>query len=272
MTATLEKKIVREDIYSYPKIRQSRNIKASPAIGFEWEVPYSFDEFMDEYECVYDRYDKELDYFCSKNGFRWHTECGGIEFASPVSMTISQARMVAKVLQNYVSKAKWTNDPESADHCCGIHVTVSPTDRVREVIDIMPVFLHSLNYKFLWELSGREDTGDGNYSDQASPCGFFDAQDMSWDYDYPMTRDKGSRLEVRMFGPRSETLIPAIEFTHSVCKFLTGHRVTKKQKYELKPNDMPTGVDYYNWLMKKPGYATLKSFAPWSLIDDIVHT
>lgn len=270
MTATLTKKLYRESTYSFPTVINKRNLTNSPTIGFEWEVPYDREVMDGDYGDVPDGVRDELNEFCNLNGFLHHFECGGTEFASPVAMTISQARMVAKVLQNYVSKARWTDDPESEDHCCGIHVTISPGKNHRKVIDCMARFIHSLNHHFVVELSGRDGTGCGDYHEQSYPMGFHESNYWDDGYDYPMFRPKGSRkLEVRMFGPRSETLIPAIEFVHSVCKFIQWHKVSKLSYLTIE--DMPTGAEYHDWLMNKPGYSALKAYAPWGLIDDIVH-
>lgn len=269
-TVTLKNKFDRENYYSFPRIKNKRVIKNSPSIGFEWEVPYDTEVMDADYREVPPEIREELNSFCDNNGFRHHFECGGTEFASPVSMTISQARMVAKVLQHYVSKARWVADPEDDNHCCGIHVTVEPTKRHHNVINHMSRFLHSLNHNFVYEFSGRDGCGSGEYIEQAETLGWCDSEDWIDEEDYQMTRDKGRRLEVRLFGPRSEVLIPAIEFCHSVCRFITDHKISRFSI--IKQSEMPSGMEYYQWLLKQPGYSQLKAYAPWSLIDDIVHS
>ena len=94
--------------YSHPLYDNNVRTTKAPYIGFEWEVAFK-DEIYGDWGWDYDDlerfvYGEDGEDLPNPTGFRRHLECGCLEYASPVSNTISAARKVAKHLINQVEK------------------------------------------------------------------------------------------------------------------------------------------------------------------------
>lgn len=264
-------------------IKHKTKMKTVPTIGFEYEVP-----------SVSERYSRSFidswgnTSWCDRNGFTTHVECGGIEYCSPVGNTVSQARLAAKTLLKYLKNKGWVDKPERTHHSCGIHVTVS-SPKNKTVVEsaalfaLIAVFLNqNQNDPFVWELSGREGCGSSIYHGQARTTGgngcFIRGLDFrtAWDRDelyvrnssvrWQRFRGKGGAYEVRIFGARPEVLLPAIDFTHSLYKFLEPKSHNLLNTNQVLDN-LPSWSAYREWVMSQPGYSALKSYAKWELID-----
>lgn len=258
--------------YGYPRVDNKVKITKAPLIGFEWEVPIDYCTFDTEAWEDYYKYDEEaygdvlaLQKYSNANSFDFHTECGCMEFASPVGNTVSVARRIAKGLIEAVDGFDFLTTEDTTDNMGGIHVSVgdadgsTPSDTHYRMIDGM--LNRESSYRFIWKFSGRgeQEYQHEDYLEQGmSSC--WDADRDNEDFygsRNDMLRPQYGLIEFRLWANFPEYLIPAIEFTHSVYRF------TKNKK------KIPYLRDYKKWLFKQPGYKTLKQFdkADWSLIE-----
>lgn len=251
--------------YSYPLYDNNVRTTKAPYIGFEWEVAFK-DEIYDDWGCDYDdlecfAYGEEGEDLPCPTGFHRHLECGCLEYASPVSNTISAARKVAKHLINQVEKS--SDLVTSSDHRAnegGIHVSVADphwrgySEKVYR--RLMNMLHRKSSAKFIWAFSGRKN-GDYWGGQGISLCWDTTGTRKDLGYDVSeMTKQNCGRIEYRLWKNDADLLIPAIEFAHSTYKFC------RQQK------DIPYLKDYKKWLFKQKGYVTLKKQAPWELIHD----
>jgi len=271
--------------FNFPIVDNNVRTTKSPLIGFEWEIPLNLsnygpykkwqrdngcDEDCDCYDCMYEYVEYGLesaDKWASANGFAYHAECGGLEFASPITNTVAVARRAAKALNRF-AKNKSYLDPSGVYSDCGIHVHVSLPGRCGYDYKVFEQLYAMLNressYNFMYQFSGRAN-GSTWYRKQG--------QSSKWDrggathtygmrYTNEMLRCNGhGTIEYRIWHSDEKLLIPAIEFAHSTFKFI------QTKPYTGLTRDVPYLKDYKKWLMKQPGYKTLKETAPWSLIN-----
>lgn len=75
--------------------------------------------------------------------------------------------------------------------------------------------------------------------------------------------DQGT-IENRMFAAKTDRLVPAIEFTHSLLNFCVW--VIKRNRCEFGVPEFPYLAQWKEWLGQQSGYRSLKSYANLDLI------
>lgn len=254
---------------TFPFIDNKSKRTKSLSIGFEWEV-----RNLDCYRGFNNKFkDKVI-----KNGFSFHPEFG-IEFQSPVSTNLAQARMAARFLQKELKKAGYNLGLPSEQS--GIHVTVAPVSWISSqyasnfVRHVIPASLNHSSFKdFLWEFSGRPD--EGGYSNQAkATCWDIEGSTHSMFYQTSVSRYQSERgggaCEFRFWAGMSHRLIPALEFAHSFFTFCFNKVSVPNQdlRYDQMQDKVVNGKlyvtlpEYKDWLFKRKGYAVLKKDKAW---------
>lgn len=305
METKVNRNFEREGEFAHLLSKRMRN-QYSLSVGFEWEIPFSVDQFDDppddydlgeyledepgwaeNYARCYRRHSMDQPFmwgWLDKLGYISHIECGGLEVGSPVFPSIDMARaharyIISEARKMYVFHMTGNEEPWND---CGIHVHVRD-DRQGMSCNITGIVSAMLNRHssadFVWDISGRG--GDaGYYSDQArSNCWdtnnyertFFDA----WGNDMCQHNTGPDTMELRMFGSSADRLIPAIEMGHSLYRF-----VQKRYSRLLEYNSfcelidcntdylkkIPYLVEWKEWLGKQPGYKVLKAEPSLNLI------
>lgn len=276
----------------WPIVDNQIKTTRSPLVGFEWEVPILYGDFtknqlkeielhsgddgpdgIDEY--IGDSGPFGIHRFSVANGFSYHCECGGLEFASPITNTIAVARRSAESLKRFAQSKNFL-DPSGVVSECGIHVHVSyPDVPVHQLKDnYFPLVNGMLNRessaKFMWHFSHRENSDSYYYTDQGRSSEWDTDDNENYDmYDVQngftnemLRRNYHGTIEFRVWHSDEKLLIPALEFAHSVLKFV------RDKKYTGEAKSIPYLKDYKKWLFKQKGYKVLKGFANWSLIND----
>jgi len=261
----------------FPRVATTK--KTLVSVGFEWEIPAEIENRMctyceeegEEY-CDCEEEQVETSYateqFIKTHGFRTHVECGGLEFASPVFGNIETARRIAKELQK-VARTDSCFHPSGYQYSdCGIHVHASHANIKghTETLAFEQRVVSMLNRKdsaqFVWEFSGREDTGGYGHQAKATQWDAEGLEEPTQKQHGFMRSNQMVRLncfggdytvEYRLWDADEGRLLPAIEFAHAVTTFMS------------KRKDIPYLKDFKNWLDKQSGYNILKADSAWRL-------
>lgn len=225
------------DVY-YHRILGRGEKKNSLSIGFEWEMDSS-------------EYDLPLDNPFMGEYYKVGWDCGGWEFSSPITENIATCRRLAKSLIKWGKRHKQFSKLYSSkgNQCgCGIHIHVGnfPNEKIKLMCFENWKAFFTVNPDYTWGISGRNSTSA--WSGQAKVSGF----KAPLSYTFSFNRDR--TIEVRMFGPKPDTLLVAIEFTHSVFTYLKN----LKRIVETEEEAQEMFYNYHEWLKQTKGYKILK--------------
>jgi len=287
--------------YAYPIVRARTPSKLGLSVGFEWEIPLDMPDplpygLASPYSLLTRKAWPLNRYNWEAQGYDCHADSGGMELGSPIFENLvtarSHARAVIKVVdeenQGYlkprcqgqnsfptqVHRNGWQR-METFKADTGIHVHVGAlnlTEKEWQWLEIITWAM--LNRKgmsaFIWKLSMRKSSF---YANQAKAT--------NWDATKQQRVPKSTRmvslnrpagsltLEFRFFAGDARVLVPALDFSHSVVKFIL---TTKEKdvgnvmvdKHSRAPSIAATAVpkaeEYFLWLKKQKGYQALKSF------------
>ena len=249
--------------HNFGEIKHKKPGKLS--VGFEWEIPMH-ESLVDEYE----DYEWEEYYGSSRRwitegyglkpeGFRYHLECGGVEFAFPITNHMNHTKALIRKAKEIAYSNPDVLDPEYTGLAsdCGIHVHVPANEEVFK--NALGMLNRKSSKEFVWEISGRE-RGKG-YSRQAQATCWDADKDCEPYQNIEMLRYQSGfgTLEFRLFGPHPDVLERAVEFSHSVVKFLASRRDKER---------IPYLSEWKEWVLKQKGYSVLKREAKWGLIKN----
>lgn len=273
--------------HSFPYVKNERKeVLSCPSVGFEWEVPIKSNKLSSTLRS------KRVLYLSNKYRVPAHMDGTAIEFASPVSRTLSQSRKVAKEMIRDIERSRF--DLDHAPHLSGIHVTVSWPKRVdnyrldRHHWVSAHILNRSVTKDFLFEFSGRENPS-GVWAHQAqATCwdtylsdgykvqvydgcadwvlkGLKNRQKTLYNGSVKNQRERGAigALEFRVWGAREDRLLPALDFSYAFFKYTSKFQAkaiiqgTPKQIGDSMLK-LPSLCDFKVWVNKQDGYNNLK--------------
>lgn len=274
------------DLHGYPTVSTPRKTKLS--VGFEWEIPilsaYASKRKLSIFEVMSyppDLTDKDSLSRSSLRsyGFGSHYEQGGLEVQSPAFHLLSTAKMYAKYIKYCVEKSEHLTGKACefhADNSCAIHVHVKVLKgrlSTPEMITFASLMLNrASSAEFILEFSGRTKVPYSSYIVQA--------KSTKWDVISPphiphsrMVEHNGyGTAEFRLFAGSEDRLLPAIEFSHSICKFLQTRKRLTRPIQNTPVREWGKVVPYLHewkaWLMKQKGYKVLKADPAMELIKE----